>query len=136
MNMEAAFAKLGIVVRSALDVLLDIFHRMACVAVRFNRFYSLYYLKLPLFFRINQKYQSSWLFTKPKRLLQQNFLMLFLFCACFLILKNKNVNALRVWYYVFNWTRERAVNWKGMFNFIVIKCIWNFLELISVLFVL
>ena len=66
--MDTAFAKLGIVVRSALDVLLDIFHRMACAAVRFNRFYSLYYFKLPPFFRINQEYQNSRL-SKPKRLL-------------------------------------------------------------------
>ena len=67
--MDTAFAKLGIVVRIALDVVVDIFHRMACAAVvRFNRFYSLCYLKLPPFFRINQEYQNSRL-SKPKRLL-------------------------------------------------------------------
>ena len=59
MDMDTALAKLGMVVRSALDVLLGIFHRMACVAVRFNRFYSLYYFKLPPFFRTNQEYQNS-----------------------------------------------------------------------------
>ena len=69
MDMDSAFAKLRIVVRSALDVLLDIFHCMACVAVRFNSFYSLYYFKLPPFFRVSQEYQNSRLFTKPKRLL-------------------------------------------------------------------
>ena len=55
MDMETAFAELGMVVRSALDVLLDIFNQIEGAMVRFNCIYTLYYFKVPPFFQIFQE---------------------------------------------------------------------------------
>ena len=40
MDTDTAVAKLGMVAKSALDVLVDIFSQMDCVKVRFNYLYS------------------------------------------------------------------------------------------------
>ena len=50
MDMDTALAKLGIVARSARNVVVDILNQMKGVTVRFNFIYTLYCFKLPAFF--------------------------------------------------------------------------------------
>ena len=50
MDTDTALAKLGIVARSARNVVVDILNQMESVTVRFNCIYTLYCFKLPAFF--------------------------------------------------------------------------------------